>query len=129
MSLKLWKHKGGFEEISLVNRVAILAMWANPQTNREDWTKMIKGVRESSSDRINVIDILAESDTLHWHQTIADEDWPHYWAPGGPMEQGINSLGINIMPWYAVTDSTGMVVYSGPNFSAASKKASDIIGK
>ena len=129
MSLKLWKNKGGFEEISLVDRVSILAMWANPQTNREDWTSKVKSLRESFDGGINVIDILAESDTLHWQQNIAGEEWPHYWAPGGPMEQGINSLGINTMPWYAVTDSTGMVVYSGPNFSEASKKASDIIGK
>ena len=87
----------------------------------------IKDVQESSANKVNVIDILAESDTLRWHQTIADEGWPHYWAPGGPLEQGIQLLGITSLPWYAVTDSTGLVIYSGPNFNEAKKSALDKI--
>ena len=127
MTLNLIKHGGNFEEIKLTDRVAFLSFWANPQPDRKDLATKIQGIRESSEKGINIIDILAESDTLHWHQTIADEDWPHYWAPGGPLEQGIQTLGINSLPWYAVTDSTGLVVYSGPSFDVARKKALDII--
>ena len=78
---------------------------------------------------IRIIDVLTESDSLRWHQTIAGDpaDWLHYWAPGGPMEQGIQMLGIKSLPWFAVTDSTGLVVYSGPNCDLASKKASELI--
>ena len=43
------------------------------------------------------------------------------------MEQGIQMLGIKSLPWFAVTDSTGLVVYSGPNCDMASKKASELI--
>lgn len=32
-------------------------------------------------------------------------------------------LGINTMPWYAVTDSTGLVTYSGPSLDQAIKAA------
>ena len=71
---------------------------------------------------MRVIDVLAESDTLRWHQTIAGEEWVHYWAPGGPLEQGVQSLGITTLPWYAVSDSTGLIVYSGPNLNEAMSK-------
>ena len=127
MTLNLWKHGGGFEEIKLTDRVVILALWANPQPNRQELTTKMRDIIESSDPAISVIDILAESDTLKWHKTIAGEDWPHYWAPGGPLEQGIQLLGITTMPWFAVTDSTGMVVYSGPNFDEAKKSALDNI--
>ena len=129
MTLNLIKHGGGFEEIKLSDRVAILSMWANPQNDREKAKSQINGIRESSDNAINVIDILTESDTLRWHRTIAGEDWPHYWAPGGPLEQGIQLLGITSLPWYAVTDSTGLIVYSGPSFDIAGKKALSLIHK
>lgn len=123
MSLNLVKHGGDFEEIKLTDRIVLLSLWANPQPDRKDLVAKLQGLNES----IKIIDVLTESDTLHWHQTIADESWPHYWAPGGPLEQGIQLLGITSMPWYAVTDSTGMIVYSGPSLDSATKKATDII--
>ena len=126
MTLTLWKHGGKFEEIKLTGGTAILSLWAQPQPKREDLRGRYKDIRDSSSGNIRVIDILTESDTLKWHQTIAGEDVGHYWAPGGPLEQGIQLLGITSLPWYAVTDSTGLVVYSGPDFGEAKKKALDI---
>ena len=123
MTLNLWKHGGKFEEIKLTDGIRMLSLWGQPQQDRESLRTKIK---EISGD-IRVIDILAESDTMRWHQTIAGEDWQHYWAPGGPMEQGIQLLGITSLPWFAVTDSTGLVVYSGPDFGAAKKKALDIL--
>ena len=129
MTLNLIKHGGGFEEIKLSDRVTILSMWANPQNDREKVKSQINGIRESSDNAINVIDILTESDTLRWHRTIDGEDWPHYWAPGGPLEQGVQLLGITSLPWYAVTDSTGLIVYSGPSFDIAGKKALGLINK
>ena len=123
MTLNLIKHGGDFEEIKLTDRVVLLSLWANPQPDRKELLAKLQGINES----IKVIDVLTESDTLHWHETIADESWPHYWAPGGPLEQGIQLLGITSMPWYAVTDSTGLIVYSGPSLDAATKKATDII--
>lgn len=123
VTLKLWKFGGTFEEIKLAGDIKFLSLWANPQTNRNGYAEKIKDLRES----VHVIDILAESDSMRWHQTIAGEDWQHYWAPAGPMEQGIHLLGITSLPWYAVTDSTGLVVYSGPNFDDAKKNALDKI--
>ena len=126
MTLTLWKHGGTFEEVKLTDAVTFLAMWGLPAKDREALRTGIKDINETADAGIRVIDILTESDTLRWHQTIAGEDWKHYWAPGGPVEQGIQLLGITSLPWYAVTDSTGLVVYSGPNFNDAKKKALDI---
>lgn len=125
MTLTLMRHKGKFEEIKLANRVTLLYLWANPQNNREAVASKIRDISETSGGKVNVIDILTESDTLYWHNTIAHEDWPHYWAPGGPKEQGIQLLNVTSMPWFVVTDSTGLVTYSGPNLEEASQKALD----
>lgn len=127
MSLTLWKHSGAFEEIKLTGQVTLLSLWANPQTGRAAVTSKL----QNGNNDVQVIDILTESDTLRWHKTIADDpkEWKHFWAPSGPLEQGIQLLGINSMPWYAVTDSTGLVVYSGPDLTLATKKARDIIDK
>ena len=119
MTLTLVKHGGNFEEIKLTDRVSLICLWANPQQERNTLIDKLQGL----DNKVRVIDVLAESDTLHWHQTIAadPEGWLHYWAPGGPLEQGIQLLGITSMPWYAVTDSTGMVTYSGPDLTAATR--------
>lgn len=124
-SLTLFKHGGKFEEIKLIDKVSVLSMWANPQKDR----KALIDKLQTLDKGIRIIDILTESDSLRWHQTIANDpkDWQHCWAPGGPLEQGIQMLGITSLPWYAVTDSTGLVVYSGPSCDVASKKVSDLI--
>ena len=124
-SLTLFKHGGKFEEIRLTDKTSMLSMWANPQKGR----KALIDQLQTFDKGIRIIDILTESDSLRWHQTIADDpkDWLHYWAPGGPLEQGIQMLGITSLPWYAVTDSTGLVVYSGPSCDAAAKKAIELI--
>ena len=125
MSLTLFKHGGGFEEIKLTDKVTLLSLWASPQNNRS----ALIGQSQMIDKSIRMIDVLTESDTLRWHRTIADapKGWQHYWAPGGPLEQGIQTLGITSLPWYAVTDSTGLVVYSGSSSVDAAKKASELI--
>ena len=121
MTLTLVKHGGNFEEIKLTDRVTLISLWANPQQERNTLVNKLQNLDKA----VRVIDVLAESDTLRWHQTIADdpEGWLHYWAPGGPLEQGIQLLGITSMPWFAVTDSTGLVTYSGPDLTAATRAA------
>ena len=122
-SLTLWKHGGGFEEVKLTDRVTLLSLWAQPQKDREALKTKIQAFKEKNDGKAHVVDILAESDTIRWYKTIAGEDWPHYWAPGGPLEQGVQLLKITSLPWFAVADSTGLVVYSGPDIDAAIKQA------
>ena len=117
MTLKLVKHGGDFQDITLTGGVSLISLWASPQQERNALIQKLAGLDAG----ISVIDVLAESDTLQWHKTIAEDPdaWKHYWAPGGPLEPGIQLLGITSIPWYAVTDSTGMVTYSGPDINAA----------
>ena len=63
-------------------------------------------------------------DTLRWQQAISADpaSWKHYWAPGGPLEPGIQLLGISMAPWFAVIDSTGLVTYSGPDYSTVERE-------
>ena len=124
-SLTLWKFGGNFEEIKLTDHVTLLSLWANPQKNRDALREKLQTFSDKTERKIRVIDVLAESDTLRWHQTIAGEDWQHYWAPGGPLEQGIQLMGITSLPWYAVIDSTGLVIYSGPSLDAAINKTTN----
>ena len=126
MTLNLWKHDGEFEEIKLTDRTTLLSFWAFPQNERAALTAKVKAISDEAGEKLRVIDILTESNTIRWHKTIAGESWPHYWAPAGPLEQGVQLLGITSLPWYAVTDSTGLVVYSGPSIHQAHKKANDI---
>lgn len=121
-TLTLWKHGGGFEEVKLTDRMTLLTLWAQPQKNRNAVTAQVRALQEKTDGKVHVVDVLAESDTLRWHNTIAGEDWPHYWAPGGPLEQGVQALGITSLPWYAVSDSTGLIVYSGPSLNEAMGK-------
>ena len=117
MSVTLMKHNGAFEEIDLTHRITLINFWANPQKNRSALLATLDNLDEG----IRVLDVLAESDTLRWDKTIAADPtrWQHYWAPGGPLEPGVQLMGITSLPWYAVTDSTGMVTYSGPSIDSA----------
>lgn len=125
MSLTLVKHKGDFEEIQLTDRISLISFWANPQKDRV----MLVNKLQNLDEGVRVIDVLMESDTLRWSQTISadPETWRHYWAPGGPLEQGIQVLGIRTAPWYAVTDSTGLVAYTGSSLDAAVAKATSLM--
>ena len=123
MSLNLIKHGNSrFDEVKLTDRSTLVMLWANPFHNREALADKIRVLLDNGDNDVRVIDVLAEADTLRWHQTIAGESWPHYWAPGGPLEQGLQPLKITSMPWYAVTDSTGVVTYSGPDLDVAISK-------
>ena len=125
MTLTLVKHGGDFEEIKLTDKMTLISLWANPQDDRNTKMQKLRELSEGTETQFRIIDVLAEADTVRWHQTIASDpkSWQHYWAPGGPLEQGIQMLGINTMPWYAVTDSTGLVTYSGPSLDQAIKAA------
>lgn len=125
MTLTLAKPGGAFEEIKLTDQVTLISLWANPQNDRMTALRALNEAGEENTDRFHVIDVLTEADTLRWHQTIAGDpkEWKHYWAPGGPLEQGIQLLGITSLPWFAVTDSTGMVTYNGPDLNAALEAA------
>ena len=120
MTVNLMASGGGFEEIRLTNQTTLLHLWTNPQDNRQAVISKLQGVGED----VHVIDILAESDTMRWHEAIAADPagWKHYWAPGGPLEQDIQLLGFTSVPWFAVIDSTGLVSYSGPSLDAALSK-------
>lgn len=124
MSIKLMKHGGDFEEIKLTNQTSLIHLWANPQDNRQAVIGKLQGLGEG----VRVIDVIAESDTMRWHEAIAGDPaaWKHYWAPGGPLEQDIQLLGFTSVPWFAVTDSTGLVTYSGSNVDAAVKAATSL---
>ena len=125
MTLTLVKHGGEFEEVKLTDHMTLISLWANPQNDRSTLIQKLQGQDEPATPKFQVIDVLAEADTLRWYQTIAGDpkDWKHYWAPGGPLEQGIQLLGITTMPWFAVTDSTGLVTYNGPSLDEAIKAA------
>lgn len=124
MTIKLMKHGGGFEDIKLTEQTTLIHLWANPQDNRQAVIGKLQGVGEG----VRIIDVIAESDTMRWHEAIAADPaaWKHYWAPGGPLEQDIQLLGFTSVPWFAVTDSTGLVTYSGPNLDAAVKAATSL---
>lgn len=121
MTMTLMKHGGDFEEFKLTGHITFFNFWANPQNERKTLIDKLQALDES----IQVIDVLTESDTLRWHQTIGSDpkNWKHYWAPGGPLEQGVQLLRISSVPWFAVTDSTGLFTYSGSDISAAIKAA------
>jgi hypothetical protein len=123
MSLTLVKHGGGFEEIKMADRISLINFWTIPDRDRKTLIDKLAGIDEG----IRVLDVLTESDTLRWHMTIAEDPkaWQHYWAPGGPLEQGIQLFGITSIPWFAVTDSTCLVIYNGPSIDAALKAAQD----
>ena len=123
MTLTLVKHGSEFEKINLIDHMTLLNLWAQPQTDRGRVIEALKALDDAGQGRVKVIDVLIESDTLRWHQTIADDpqDWSHYWSPGGPLEPGIQLLGITSAPWYAVVDSTGLITYSGPSLDDAIK--------
>jgi len=121
MALTLVKHGGSFEEINMTEHMSLISFWTLPEENRKALIDKLAGIDEG----IRVIDVLAESDTLRWHKTIADDpkEWKHYWAPGGPLEQGIQLFGLTTIPWFAVTDSAGLVIYNGTSVDAAIRAA------
>lgn len=131
MTLTLCRHGGEWDEITLTGQVTLLNLWANPQTDRENTITSLEALAGATGGDVKIIDVLTESDSIRWSKTIAGDPttWRHYWAPSGPMEQGLQLLGISILPWYAVTDASGLVVYNGSSLDKAIAAARQQSGK
>ena len=131
MTITLCRKGGEWDEITLTGHISLLNLWANPQKDRENTITALEALDGATNGAVKIIDVLTEADTIRWSKTIAADpsSWSHYWAPSGPMEQGIQMLGISIMPWYAVTDSTGLVVYNGSSLDKAIATARQHSGK
>jgi len=123
MTLTLAKPGGTFEEVKLTDRVTLITLWAQPQSNPRALSQQLQGVLDATHGAVHLIDVLTESDTVRWSGTIAGCPGQHYWAPAGPVEQGIQLIGPTSLPWYAVADSSGLVTYSGPNLTLATQAA------
>lgn len=66
--------------------------------------------RKSSRPRLQLADIAVDKDTILWHQSVRPDSasWQQLWVAGSLASPGIDRLGVPALPYFIVTDSTGV---------------------
>ena len=127
MSLLSLKNKYDYVEYSN-SSYTLMYFWDNSTDMRLTTFNLMKELRERyKPKRLQLIDVIMDGDTLHWHSTIGADStrWTHYWAPGGPINADIEKLTINRCPTVIVGDSLGNIIYHG----SSTAEAEDIIDR
>lgn len=59
---------------------------------------------------LQIIDVSLDKDTVVWHKSVRPDsaDWHQMWAAGSLASPGLEKLGIPTVPYFIVTDSTGV---------------------
>jgi len=108
--------RNGKDSLELVNMrdyaFTVFHLWKRHDANRD---KNISKLKEIDNDRVRIIDICLDTDTMGWSALCARDsvDWHRYKAVGGPVDRTIEKLNAGITPFFIVADSTGTQIYRG----------------
>lgn len=101
----------------------IIYFWNPDDKSRREDVKKLKDYTENfSSKRLLVLDVNLDNDTIKWKNIIRGDsvkNWTRYWAVGGIVNTSLRRLKITSTPYYIVSDSNGVKVYSGKSFNDA----------
>jgi hypothetical protein len=71
-----------------------------------------------------IADLSADGDTIAWRRSVAADSasWLQGYVPGGLGSTLAVDLGVTTLPYFAVADSSGRLLYAGPSMSKAIAK-------
>jgi hypothetical protein len=80
--------------------------------------------RSTRSRRVMIADLSADGDTIAWRRSVAADSasWLQGYVPGGLGSTLAVDLGVTTLPYFAVADSSGRLLYAGPSMSKAIAK-------
>lgn len=66
--------------------------------------------------KLQIIDLSMDLDTVRWHKSIASDSarWQQGWVAASIASPGINRLGVPSLPFYILTDSSGVQLLRSP---------------
>lgn len=91
------------------------------QETTVDRVERLNALNDSLKGRARVVELSLEADTAAWREAVKDLK-PRYgrcWSPGMYATPGLGRYNITGFPWYIAADSTGTVLYSGPEYETA----------
>lgn len=105
-------------------KVAVLFLWK--KRNRDRFT-IVKQLKALPKAYVDVIDICIDADTIGWWNVIRNDSvrWPHYKAPGGPVDRSLEPYDIKGSPFFVVADTAGNELYRGNSADEACRKANE----
>lgn len=114
---------------ALGSKFTILYFWNNDDYNHTQSVAQLKSMAEKSGSNLKIADIYLEADTMQWRDKLNNDNapWPHFWAPGGPVDNELKSLVITTVPLLVVTDSSGKIIYYGQSTAQACQTAASAI--
>lgn len=119
------------EDISIVGNRATMLMFTDDRSRNADSITAAISIIAESADSLNIIDISADADTMIWHRSVRNSDFKDnrrfrfYWTMSPYNIPGLDGLPVAAMPWFALADSTGRVLYRGSSVSALRKLIAD----
>lgn len=65
---------------------------------------------KSKKKSLQIIDISLDKDTVAWHKSVRPDsaDWHQLWVAGSLASPGLERLGVPTVPYFIITDSTGV---------------------
>lgn len=125
-NLILTGEDGFADTINLKNGKTAMLVFRSGKNDsyRADQIGALKDLRKEFPDtgKYILVDIYADSDSTQWHRSIEKDslkDVRHLWLPLGLVSNEAMNMGIDILPYYIVTDGNGKASYSGINLEKA----------
>ena len=82
----------------------------------------LRSIRKAHKDtRLQIADLSVDVDTFTWRRTINTDSatWLQGWAQGGILNEGLQYVAVDQLPFFIVADSTGRSLYAGSEATAA----------
>lgn len=125
--LSMLKLRGENDSLDIVktrgHTLSVVYLWNSSDQDRKAVVERLKNLKKKSGDKLQIVDICLDSDTLSWRSSIRRDSssWRHYKAVGGPVDKTVENLNVKGSPFFIVADSVGTQIYRGISAEEAEK--------
>lgn len=117
--IRFYWHRDSFRTIRPSDAELTLVVLSDSHngTRRPDSViDFLRSLRKTHKEtRLQMADLSVDIDTFAWRRTINTDSatWLQGWAQGGILNEGLEHVAVDVLPFFIVADSTGRALYAG----------------
>ena len=92
--------------------------------------RMLRSSRKDfSKGKLQILDLGLSTDSFTWRRSTRPDSavWQQGWLPGSVATKGLENAAVGRLPWFVVSDSSGLILYRGSSASAARSAIDNIL--
>lgn len=107
------------------SRLTLIALSAGRESRDSVARALRRARRLRVPGRFEIMDFSMAKDTVEWRVDTQNDtiDWPEGWIAGGISASSVGHLGLPVLPYFILTDSTGAQLWRGSSAREALSRA------